>query len=180
MEWLALMIYCFFYALLLCIGVYAHHHWGIRIVCSFRLSKLVHGPLVGGNAMAIFCSQSVTAHSHCFLPLYLHGTTRNSKYFLGADSFSYITLWIADCEALSSFILWRQSCASEPVGWTFRDQEKSKGDLWAFTPAAQISRTGVQLRTAVVVGTVIMRVSRAELGQEVERSAPLWVAGTAV
>ena len=97
MEWLALMIYCFFYALLLCIGVYAHHHWGIRIVCSFRLSKLVHGPLVGGNAMAIFCSQSVTAHSHCFLPLYLHGTTRNSKYFLSADSFSYITLWIADC-----------------------------------------------------------------------------------
>ena len=77
-------------------------------------------------------------------------------------------------------MVWRLSCASEPVGWTLRDQEQNKGDLWVPTPAAQISGTTVQLRTVVVVGTVIMRVSRARLGQEAEGSTALWAAGTAV
>lgn len=49
-----------------------------------------------------------------------------------------------------------------------KDEEQGKGDLWVFTPAAQISRTGVQLCTVVVVGTIIMRVSRATLGEEAE------------
>lgn len=50
----------------------------------------------------------------------------------------------------------------------------------AFAPAAQISRTGVQLRAEEVMGTVLMRVSRAERGHEAKGSTSIRGAVTAL
>ena len=64
MEWLALMIYYF-----LCIVV-VHgslcspslgHQKCVFFLCVKTCARM-HGPLVGGNPRAAFCSQSVTDH----------------------------------------------------------------------------------------------------------------------
>ena len=80
MERLALMTHQF----VLCIGVvhcsgavvysmrvYVHHPWGYKecILCTCVKSCVCpHGPLVGENARAVFCSPSVTGLNPSTLP----------------------------------------------------------------------------------------------------------------
>lgn len=64
------------------------------------------------------------------------------------------------------------TCAFEPAGWTLRDQERGRRDLWALTPAARISGRVVQLRSEEVRGDHYNEGQRGGAGTEGKRRRP--------